>query len=135
GSFSQGYKTGGWTTRLSNPLFEAPTFGEEKAESWEIGVKSTLIERRLQLNAAAFSTKYEGIQLNFQEGVSPTVQNAGDARIKGFEVELQAAPVDMFTVTASAGYLDATYTDVLGPAQVAPSVFQLGVSEGSRLPK
>jgi len=135
GSFSQGYKTGGWTTRLSNPLFEAPTFGEEKAESWEIGVKSTLIDRRLQLNAAAFSTKYEGIQLNFQEGVSPTVQNAGDARIKGFEVELQAAPVDMFTVTASAGYLDATYTDVLGPAQVAPSVFQLGVSEGSRLPK
>jgi iron complex outermembrane receptor protein len=134
-SFSQGYKTGGWTTRLSNPLPVAPTFGEEKADSWEVGVKSTLIDRRLQLNAAAFSTRYKGIQLNFQEGVSPTVQNAGDARINGFEVELQAAPTDMFTVTASAGYLDAHYTDVAGPAQVAPSVFQLGVTDGSPLPK
>jgi iron complex outermembrane receptor protein len=134
-SFSQGYKTGGWTTRLSNPLPVAPTFGEEKADSWEVGVKSTLIDRRLQLNAAAFTTKYKGIQLNFQEGVSPTVQNAGDARINGFEVELQAAPTDMFTVTASAGYLDAHYTDVAGPAQVAPSVFQLGVTDGSPLPK
>ncbi|MXP42131.1 TonB-dependent receptor [Altererythrobacter soli] len=135
GSFSQGYKTGGWTTRLSNPLPVAPTFGEEEAETMEIGVKSTLIDRRLQLNAAAFSTKYEGIQLNFQEGVSPTVQNAGDARIKGFEVELQAAPTDLFTVTASVGYLDAYYTDVAGPAQVAPNPFQLGVFEGADLPK
>jgi len=135
GSFSQGYKTGGWTTRLSNPLPVAPTFAEETADSWEIGVKSTLIDRRLQLNAAAFTTKYDGIQLNFQEGVSPTVQNAGDARIKGFEIELLAAPTDMLTITASAGYLDAYYTNVAGPAQVAPSVFQLGVSDGSTLPK
>lgn len=135
GSFSQGYKTGGWTTRLSNPLPVAPTFGEEEAETWELGVKSTLIDRRLQLNAALFSTKYEGIQLNFQEGVSPTVQNAGDARIKGFEIETQAAPTDNFTITASVGYLDAKYIDVLGPAQVAPNPFQLGVFDGADLPK
>ncbi|HLV07723.1 MAG TPA: TonB-dependent receptor [Croceibacterium sp.] len=135
GSFSQGYKTGGWTTRLSNPLPVAPTFGEEEAETWEVGVKSTLIDRRLQLNAAAFSTKYEGIQLNFQEGVSPTVKNAGDARIKGFEIEAQAAPSDFFTVTASVGYLDAYYTRVDAPAQVAPSDIQLGVFAGADLPK
>src|SRR5690606_35527870 len=124
-----------WTTRLSNPLPDAPTFGEEEAETWEVGVKSTLIDRRLQLNAAAFSTKYEGIQLNFQEGVSPTVKNAGDARIKGFEIEAQAAPSDFFTVTASVGYLDAYYTRVDAPAQAAPSDIQLGVFAGADLPK
>jgi iron complex outermembrane receptor protein len=91
GSWSRGYKTGGWTTRLSNPLPFAPDFDEEKAETFEIGVKSTLLDRRLQINAAAFTTKYKGIQLNFQQGVSPVIQNAGDARIKGFEVELVAA--------------------------------------------
>ncbi|HWL47138.1 MAG TPA: TonB-dependent receptor, partial [Sphingomonadaceae bacterium] len=32
GSWSKGYKTGGWTTRLSNPLLYAPGFDEEKAE-------------------------------------------------------------------------------------------------------
>ncbi len=135
GSFSQGYKTGGWTTRLSNPLPLAPTFGEEEAETWEVGVKSTLIDRMLQLNLAAFSTKYEGIQLNFQEGVSPTVKNAGDARIKGFELEAQAAPSDIFSITASVGYLDAYYTNVDLPAQVAPSDIQLGVFDKADLPK
>jgi iron complex outermembrane receptor protein len=135
GSFSQGYKTGGWTTRLSNPLEVAPTFNEETAETWEVGVKSTLIDRTLQLNAAAFSTKYEGIQLNFQQGISPTIQNAGEARIKGFEVEALAAPSDFFTLTASVGYIDATYTDVLPPAQVAANPFQLGVFAGADLPK
>ncbi|BBC72089.1 TonB-dependent receptor [Altererythrobacter sp. B11] len=135
GSFSQGYKTGGWTTRLSNPLPVAPTFGEEQAETWEAGIKSTLIDRRLQLNLAAFSTKYEGIQLNFQEGVSPTVKNAGNARIKGFELEAQAAPADNFTITASVGYLDAYYTNVDTPAQVPPSDLQLGVFSGADLPK
>lgn len=135
GSWSRGYKTGGWTTRLSAPLPYAPDFDEEKAETWEVGVKSTWLDRRLQVNAAAFTTKYKGIQLNFQQGTSPTVQNAGDARIKGFEVEVVAAPVDGFTVNASLGYLDAKYTDVLLPAQVAANPFQAGVFPGANLPK
>lgn len=135
GSFSQGYKTGGWTTRLSNPLPQAPTFGEEQAETWEAGVKSTLFDRTLQLNLAAFTTEYKGIQLNFQQGVSPTIQNAGDARIRGFELEAVAAPTRGFTINASVGYIDAFYTEVLGPAQVAPNPFQAGVFEGAALPK
>lgn len=135
GSFSQGYKTGGFTTRLSNPLDFAPTFEEEEATTWEVGVKSTLFDRMLQLNAAAFTTKYEGIQLNFQLGVSPTIQNAGTATIKGFEVEAIAAPIENFTISANVGYIDAKYTEVLAPAQVQPNPFQAGVFEGGDLPK
>jgi iron complex outermembrane recepter protein len=134
-SWSKGYKTGGWTTRLSNPLPTAPDFAEEKATTYELGVKSTLIDRRLQVNAAVFQTDYKGIQLNFQQGVSPTIQNAGDARIRGFEIEITAAPTDAFTINASAGFLDAKYTSVLAPAQVAPNPFQAGVFPGGELPK
>lgn len=135
GSWSRGYKTGGWTTRLSNPLPNAPDFDEEKAESFEVGVKSTLLDRRLQLNLSAFTTRYDGIQLNFQQGVSPTVQNAGNARIKGFEVETQVAPADGLTISAALGYTDAHYTSVLGPAVVAPNPFQAGTAVGADLPK
>ena len=135
GSWSRGYKTGGWTTRLSNPLPYAPGFGPEKAETWEIGVKSELLDRHLQVNAAAFLTNYKGIQLNFQQGVSPTIQNAGDARIKGFEIEMTAAPGGGFTLTGSVGYTDAYYTSVLAGAQVAPSALQAGVIPGATLPK
>lgn len=135
GSWAKGYKTGGWTTRLSNPLPFAPDFDEEKATTWEIGVKSTLLDRHLQINAAAFTTDYKGIQLNFQQGVSPTIQNAGDARIKGFEVEAVIAPVREFTINASVGYLDAYYTRVDAGAVVAPNPLQAGVFVGATLPK
>ncbi len=134
-SWSKGYKTGGWTTRLSNPLPTAPDFNEEKATTYELGLKSTLIDRRLQVNAAVFQTEYKGIQLNFQQGVSPTIQNAGDARIKGFEIEVTAAPTDSFKINGSIGYLDAKYTSVLTQAQVAPNPFQAGVLPGGELPK
>lgn len=138
GSWSRGYKTGGWTTRLSNPLPNAPDFDEEKAQTFELGVKSTLLDRRLQINAAVFQSNYNGIQLNFQQGVSPTIQNAGSARIKGIEIELVAAPVHGLTINGAFGYLDATYKSVDGPAQVAPStgVFgNYGVVPGATLPK
>jgi iron complex outermembrane receptor protein len=135
GSWSKGYKTGGWTTRLSNPLPTAPGFGPEKATTYEVGFKSQFLDRRLQINAAAFLTEYKGIQLNFQQGISPTIQNAGDARIKGFELEVTAAPTNGLTLNASVGYTDAYYTNVLTPAQVAPSPLQAGVFAGTSLPK
>jgi iron complex outermembrane receptor protein len=135
GSWSRGYKTGGWTTRLSNPLPTAPDFGPEKAETFEVGVKSELLDRMLQLNIAAFTTRYQGIQLNFQQGVSPTIQNAGNARIKGFEAEATLAPGGGFSLQGSVGYLDAYYTSVDAAAQVAPNGFQTGVFVGTTLPK
>lgn len=135
GSWSKGYKTGGWTTRLSNPLDFAPSFTEEKATTWEAGFKSRLFGRNLQLNGALFTTKYQDIQLNFQLGISPTIQNAGDARIKGFELEAVAAPLDGLTITGSLGYVDAKYTSVLPQAAVAPNPFQAGVFVGAALPK
>lgn len=134
-SWSRGYKTGGWTTRLSAPLPYAPSFGPEKAETFEAGFKSQFLGRSLQLNGAAFLTNYRGIQLNFQQGVSPVIQNAGDARIKGFELELVAVPVHGLTLNGSVGYTDAYYTRVLPGAQVAASPLQAGVFSGATLPK
>ena len=137
GSYSRGYKTGGWTTRLTNPLPTAQDFNEEKATTYEVGVKSTLLDRHLQINAAAFSTLYRDIQLNVQIGASPTLRNAGDARIKGFEVETVIAPVQGLTIDASVGYIDSYYTR-LGAGVTAvssPSPVQAGILIGAQLPK
>lgn len=147
GTWSRGYRSGGWTTRLSNPLPTAPTFGPEKAQSFELGVKSRFLDNKLQLNLAAFTTEYKGIQLNQQIGVSPTVANLGNARVRGFELEAVAAPTPQFTINASIGYLDAQYTYICGErgnaaafcggnsAFVAPNPYQLGVFKGAPLPK
>lgn len=139
GSWSRGYKTGGWTTRYTNPQPVAQSYDPEEAETWELGIKSTLLDRRLQLNAAAFTTDYSGIQLNFQNGTSPTIGNVGDARIRGFEIESVAQPVDWFTLNASVGYIDATYTRldplVSLPSVSGPNPLQAGAVVGARLPK
>ena len=90
------------------------------------------------MNAAAFSTKYSAIQLNYQVGTSPTIDNVGDARIRGFEVEIVAVPFDALTINASIGHLDATYTR-LDPAVAVTSGaipgFQAGALVGGPLPK
>jgi iron complex outermembrane receptor protein len=114
-SYSSGFKSGGWTTRLSSPIPDAKlaAFGPEHAKTGEFGVKSTWFDRRLQLNAAAFLTHYDGIQLNVQEGISPTTQNAGNAVIKGFELEGQAFLGGGLSISGTAGYQDAYYTKTL----------------------
>lgn len=129
-SYSRGYKTGGWTTRLTTPQpagTGAPTFGPEKATTYEAGVKSQFLDRKVVFNLAGFYTDYQGIQLNFQVGTSPTLQNAGNAHIYGFEAELQARPVSDLTIGASVGYTHARYSSL--------SPFVTGVTLGSSLPK
>ncbi|MBU6443442.1 MAG: TonB-dependent receptor [Alphaproteobacteria bacterium] len=118
-SWSKGYKDGGWTTRLSQPISDAraAAFAPEKAETYEVGLKSEWLDHRLLANIAAFYTNYSNIQLNQQIGASPTIKNLGDAIIDGVEVESQAILGGGFTVHGSLGYINDYYTRT-GPGVV-----------------
>ena len=72
-SYSEGFKAGGWTTRLSNPVanIDEAAFGPEKSKAYELGFKSQFLDHRVQTNVAVFWTDYTGIQLQIQEGASP----------------------------------------------------------------
>jgi iron complex outermembrane receptor protein len=136
-SWSKGYKTGGWTTRYSTPQTTVSSFNPEKATTYEVGLKSTFLDHRLQVNGALFLTEYRGIQLNYQVGGSPTIANVGNGRIKGGELEIVIAPTRGLTVNAAIGYTDAYYTS-LDPAVAVvsgPSALQYGALVGSPLPK
>jgi iron complex outermembrane receptor protein len=119
-SFSQGFKSGGWTTRLLVPEVkivngapvtgDAPGFDEEKADAWEIGIKSRFLDNRVQINVAAFYTDYTNIQITVQRGISPTFENGGEGEVTGFEGEFQAYLTNNFVLTGSVGILDAKYT-------------------------
>ena len=43
------------------------------------------------------------------------MQNIGDAEVKGFEIDLQATPVDGLNIAFGVGYLDAEITDPFVP--------------------
>ena len=114
-TYSRGYKTGSWTTRLSNPhptYDDSLHFDPETATTEEIGLKSELFDRRVRMNVAVFHTDYKNIQLNSQIGISPTLVNAGDARMYGFEIESEAQWDNGFSLTGGLGWIDAKYTRI-----------------------
>ena len=108
-SYAKGFKTGGWTTRLTAPLppgSPAQSFGPETDNTYELGLKSEWFDRRLIVNAATFFSKYDGIQLTYQVVTSPVTENAGDAQIKG--LELEGSPSSLTTSRSRA--VSATWT-------------------------
>ncbi len=113
-SWSKGFKAGGWTTRLSAVITDPKTaeYKPEYSKTWELGLKSEWLNRRLLANAAVYYTDYTGIQLNIQQGISPVYTNAGNAKIKGAELELQWLVGGGLQLNASADYIDAYYTYV-----------------------
>jgi iron complex outermembrane receptor protein len=139
-TYSKGYKDGGWTTRLTAPLdpLRVPTFGPEKADTYELGVKSDWLDRTLQFNADVFYTKYDSIQLNFQEGLSPTIENAGDADIKGVEMDGTWIIGRGFSLAATGAFIDAYYTFLapgINAGQTCVQPFEACITTASLLPK
>lgn len=114
GSYAEGFKSGGYTTRLSIPTPGniAPRFDPETAKTFEVGAKTSLFDRKLQLNVAAFHTDYDNLQVTVVRGISPFIENAGKAKIDGFEIEAVARPIPEIRLNASLGYLDARYTEL-----------------------
>src|SRR5262249_12119497 len=90
-SWAKGVKQGGWTTRLQATIEspEAARFSPEYSSTYELGLKSEWFNHRLLTNAAVYYTEYNSIQLNIQQGISPVYTNAGNAKMKGAELELQ----------------------------------------------
>jgi outer membrane receptor protein involved in Fe transport len=130
-SWAKGFKQGGWTTRLQAEIADptAARFSPEYSETYELGLKSEMFNRHLLANAAVYYTNYDGIQLNIQQGISPVYTNAGNAKIKGAELELQWAVGGGLQINLSGDYIDAYYTFVNAYANIPQSL----LSDGSNV--
>lgn len=116
--FSTGYKGGGVNPRPFEAL-QARSFNPEVLDSYEAGLKTDLFDRKLRLNIAAFLSKYKGIQLSLGNCSAITGNlapipcalpvNAGDADVKGIEIESTIRPVVGFTIDGSLSYIDFQY--------------------------
>ncbi len=118
GSIARGFKSGGFNSRAAPDLPNLGFFAfkPETALTYEAGLRSEWLNRRLRFNATLFYTDYENIQLRQQTIVAgkatTLIENAARARIKGAEVELTAAIIEALTLTAMYGHLDPRYLDV-----------------------
>lgn len=117
-SYSNGFKSGGVDMRADqslNPDANQP-YDPEIVDTFEVGVKTELLDRRLRLNAALFYSDYQDMQVTVQRavenGVASQVLNAADATVQGFEVEAIFAATDSLTFNATVGYVDASFDEV-----------------------
>jgi iron complex outermembrane receptor protein len=113
-SYSEGFKGGGFTQRIFPPEATLPDFAPEFVTSYEAGIKFDGWDGRLRLNGAIFYADYTDIQLLVADPtrVGPFVTNAGDAEIKGIELEMLLAPAEGWLISGSVGYLDPERTKV-----------------------
>jgi len=118
-SYSQGFKSGGFTGRTVDPQQGVRSFEPEEAETIEIGAKIDF--SKIRINAALFSTDYTDLQITNQEGVTPITVNAGKSEIRGFEMELTAFITDDFHVNAGYSYIDADIIEITDPAATITS--------------
>jgi iron complex outermembrane recepter protein len=116
--YVEGYKTGGFNGRGASVLAITSPVDEENITTIEAGFKAQFLDNRVRLNAAAFTSDYEDIQLSFALLGDPTNvvnYNAGKASIDGVELDLSAVLVEGLVLTASYGYLDTKIDEVINP--------------------
>lgn len=115
-SWSQGYRSGGFSPRAGSAASASQSYGPETVNSYEIGGKFDLLNRALQLNVAGFVSKYKDLQQN-NTLVCPVcatqnetvTSNVGSATIKGIEADFSARPTEALHITGAFGWLDSSF--------------------------
>lgn len=114
-SVASGYKAGGFQT-IAAAGEVSDSFDPEELLAFEMGLKSRLMDGRLIVNAAFYMYDYENYQVKFPEFSNPVAfavrtENAGQADIKGIEIETSYALSESSRIDAFYTYTDGKFTD------------------------
>jgi len=138
-SYSEGFKGGSFDPRAQSTLapdldgdgtvsaqdiFEFMRFEPETVKSYEIGLKSFLLDNRLTTSLAVFFADYEDVQIPGSEGFDTdgdgindtfagVTTNAGKAELPGVEFEGLFRATDNWSFGWAIGYLDAEYKEFI----------------------
>ena len=88
------------------------SFKSDSIKSYEVGLKSDLMDGQLRINSSAYYIDWQDIQQSvaLQCGFGATV-NVGAAEITGGEIELQYQISDSTSISIGTGYTDSEITD------------------------
>ena len=105
---SNGFRLGGTNNRGIGQILIPEEFESDELTNFEFGIKSQFAQNRVTLNASLFFMQWENLQVAGEDltGAFGFIGNAGEAEVRGLEVELNAAVTDRLQVTAQVTYLD-----------------------------
>jgi iron complex outermembrane receptor protein len=144
GSYSRGFRSGGFNQTgvggiaSANGFFGVgDLFDQETADTLELGVKTTLLDGRVNFSASAYQTKAEGTYY-FVFLATNSTQNLGnidEVEYRGFDLELNARVTDNFMLNAGFGYTDSEITEFPDPVAIgaqAPLVSEYTFNLGAQ---
>ena len=148
-TYSRGNKSGG--LNLTQGGVFQPVVSPEKVNSYEVGLKTQFLDRKVTANAAAFWTEVLDYQTSITQflgvdgkpGTFPStttsiqyITNIPKVRSRGLEADLSYVPSRWLSLSASGAYTDARYISFVDAPQ-APELVNLGPIQnlsGKRLP-
>ncbi len=116
-SATRGFKSGGWNARGSTAVANQP-FSPEKVWSYEAGLRSEWLNRKLRFNLTAFVQDTADLQtpsafVNPANGaISFITRNFAGLDNKGVEAEIIYSPIDALNLFAFVGLQNAKYKDI-----------------------
>ena len=128
-SYARGYKSFGYNLdRVHRTGTITPVaslfFPSEYVDSYELGVKMTLVERTLLLNATYFDQTFENFQLNTFNGVGFTVEPIPELTSRGVDADMVwFTPVEGLSLQGGLTYTDAQYGVFTAADLVDPNNF------------
>lgn len=113
GSATRGFKGGGYdTNHADGTQLGKLEYEEETALSFELGLKASLMDNRMELNAALYHTQFDDLQVSIYNGTSAfNVSNAGEATSEGLEIEGRFMATASLEVKASIAWTHYVYDD------------------------
>ncbi len=116
-TFSQGFRPGGFNRAVSavakgadgEAQYERPNgYSPDVLTNHEIGIKTDLFERRLQLDLSAYHEIWDNVQVNFYDptvlGNTSFATNGPNYDIKGVEAQVIAKVIEGLTFQGSGSY-------------------------------
>lgn len=128
-SYARGYKSFGFNLdRVHRTGTITPVtslyFPSEYVDSYELGVKMTLLDRTLLLNATYFDQTFENFQLNTFNGVGFTVEPIPELTSRGIDADMVwFSPIEGLSFQGGVTYTDAQYGVFTAADLVDPNNF------------
>ena len=152
-TYSEGFKGGSFDPRAlstgapdidgdgdidAEDIFQFMLFQPETVDSFEVGVKGSWFDNRVNANIAVFQAQYQDVQIPGSVGLDTNndgiddsfvgvTSNAADADITGAELESTIFITDGLSFNASIGYMQAVFNefiDAFGQNVADQRVFQ-----------
>ncbi len=129
-SYTRGYKGPAFNTFFNMTLEDTIPIEEETSNSYEGGVKATLLDGHLAVNVTGFFAEYNNFQANnfviVGGEVTTNLTNAGDVSTRGVELDVFGEITDNWSVTGGFAYTDAEVDVSNAPQDILGGPFTAG---------